>query len=63
MDYNTASKHITTIRAGDTVVHNGELRTVCNTDISRVDLLGVTLFGDSYRAGHKSVIKVTRILN
>lgn len=50
--------HITTIKAGDTVMHNDVMMTVCDSDLSRVDMLGVTLFGDSYHMGYKTVTKV-----
>ncbi|QNV69380.1 hypothetical protein F7661_28080 (plasmid) [Pseudomonas sp. CFA] len=50
-NYDTVNTHINTVRAGDTVLHNGELRTVCNSDIKRRGFMGTTLFGDSYRSG------------
>lgn len=49
--------HISTIKHGDTVLHNEKLMTVSRNDLSRVELLGVTLFGDSYYLGYKSVKK------
>lgn len=51
INYDTVKTHINRIRAGDTVLHNGELRTVCNSDIKRLGFMGATLFGDSYRSG------------
>lgn len=59
MNYNTKNKHISTISAGDTIVHNNELRTVCNKDITR-GFCGVAIFGDSYRAGVTPVVVVTK---
>lgn len=50
--------HISTIKNGDTVFHNEKLMTVSRNDISRVDLFGTTLFGDSYHCGNKPVNKV-----
>lgn len=50
--------HISTIVAGDTVRHNGDLRTVCNCDLGRSEMMGLTLFGDSYHMGYKTVTKV-----
>lgn len=50
-NYETVKTHIDMIRSGDTVLHNGELRTVCNSDIKRGGFMGTTLFGDSYRLG------------
>lgn len=56
-DVDIIDVHISTIKNGDTVLHNKRLMTVSSNDLSRVELLGVTLFGDSYRAGHKLVKK------
>lgn len=50
-NYETVESHIDMIRPGDTVLHNGELRTVCKSDIKRGGFMGSTLFGDSYRSG------------
>ena len=55
MNYTIHEKHISLIKAGDTIEHNGELRTVCKSNISRTEFLGTTLFGDSYNCGHKPV--------
>lgn len=54
-NYETVKTHIDMIRSGDTVLHNGELRTVCNSDIKRGGFMGTTLFGDSYRLGNAPV--------
>ncbi|MBA1203636.1 hypothetical protein G7009_18095 [Pseudomonas capeferrum] len=53
--YDTINTHINMIRSGDTVFHNGELRTVCNSDIKRGGFMGTSLFGDSYRLGYLPV--------
>ncbi|GAB0080243.1 hypothetical protein [Pseudomonas sp. PS02290] len=50
--YETVETHINMIRPGDTVLHNGELRTVGKSDIKRGGFMVVTLFGDSYRLGN-----------
>ncbi len=50
--------HISTISAGDTVLHQGKLRTVCRRDIKRSDFFGLMLFGDSYNLGTVPVKKV-----
>lgn len=47
------------IKAGDTVLIDGTLRTVCQKDLGRGDLLGPTLWGDSYRSGLDKVTRVT----
>jgi hypothetical protein len=50
-NYKTVESHIDKILPGDTVLHNGELRTVCKSDIKHDGFMGTTLFGDSYRLG------------
>jgi len=57
MKYDTKKVHIKDIRAGDTILHDGALKTVCSSNIKK-SFVGVTIFGDSYHAGHKHVIKV-----
>ncbi|AUM58676.1 hypothetical protein phiP47_048 [Plesiomonas phage phiP4-7] len=47
--------HISKIKNGDTIEHNGGFLTVCNNDIKRSELMGVTIFGDSYNLGTKKV--------
>lgn len=42
--------HISDVRAGDTVLIDGELKTVSNHHINR-GFMGITLFGDSYKLG------------
>ena len=49
--------HISRIRAGDTVLHDGKMRTVCSKDIRRDLCMGITLWGDSYRLGYTPVQK------
>lgn len=49
--------HISTIRAGDTVIHQDKLMTVCNKDL-KSGFMGITLFGDAYVSGRKLVQKV-----
>lgn len=49
---------ISQIFAGDTIIHDGVMKTVSPTNIKR-GFMGKTLFGDSYKAGHMKVQKVT----
>ena len=49
---------IATIKAGDTILHNGEITTVCNNNIKYDSFLGYSLFGDSYKLNTKKVILV-----
>ena len=55
----TESVHISRITASDTIIHNGEEKTVCPKNIKECPILGKSLFGDSYRLGH---ILVTRVV-
>ena len=51
--------HKDRIVAGDVIVcPDGKERTVCPLDIRHSNLMGVTIFGDSYHGGHKLVPKV-----
>lgn len=60
---NTTTKnvHISTITSGDTINHNGQLRTVTASNI-KTGFMGVTLFGDSYNMGTIPVKKVSFIV-
>jgi len=49
--------HKSTIRPGDTVLHNEKLMTVCVNDIKKCEFMGLTIFGDSYMSGLKPVMK------
>lgn len=49
--------HISEVIPGDTVLHNGEAKTVCRNNIKHTSL-GITLFGDCYALGNKKVIKL-----
>lgn len=56
--------HISQIRAGDVVRHNGKDMTVGNNNLKRSEFMGVTLWGDSYKSGYQKVarVKFTRVL-
>ena len=58
MNYSITKVNIELIKIGDTVLHNGHLMTVCKNNLKR-GFMGLTLFGDSYKAGHLKVSKVT----
>lgn len=53
--------HKSEIKIGDTVVHNGELRTVGKESITKDEFMGLLLFGDSYRMGCKMVELVEEV--
>lgn len=56
-DFAFAPVHITDIRPGDIVLHEGATVTVGPKDIKRCPFMGVSIFGDSYSAGHRLVPK------
>jgi hypothetical protein len=49
--------HKSAIRNGDVILHNGKEMTVCGSDITNNDFMGVCIFGDSYHLGNKKVLK------
>jgi len=55
---NIKEVHISEIKSGDTIFHDGKVRTVCNSNIKNCSFMGKSLFGDSYSSGHKLVSKV-----
>lgn len=52
--------HVSDIKVGDCIEHQGKLMTVCNKDIKR-GFMGITIFGDSYRSGRAPVVRATPI--
>lgn len=56
--YEIKEVHISTIRGGDTVMHNGEMKTVSFNNIKRDSFMGSSIFGDSYKLGRKKVQKI-----
>lgn len=57
-NYVTEKVHISMVGAGDTILHNGVIKTVCKCNIKRDGFMGLTLFGDSYKGGREMVDKV-----
>jgi len=52
--------HISDIKPGDWIVHNGEERTVCEGNIKKDDgFMGRSIFGDCYRCGYRPVLRIT----
>lgn len=47
--------HVSLIRPGDLVLHNGVERTVCQKDLTKIEGMGRALFGDTYALGTKPV--------
>jgi len=57
----TKNVHISSIRQGDTVMRNGEMKTVSGTDLRSCSFMGKSLFGDSYMHGSQPVVRVVRL--
>ena len=55
MKYHIIKKHISQVQAGDTIIINSILKTVCQNDIKYCPFMGKTIFGDSYHSGNKPV--------
>jgi hypothetical protein len=54
----TKKIHITKMKAGDTVLHLGYVKTLSETSIKRGGFMGDRIWGDSYQCGSKPVIVV-----
>lgn len=54
--------HISQIKSGDTILHEGKVTTVCQKNIKHDSFIGKTLFGDSYRSGRILVTKIDFIV-
>ena len=52
--------HVSDIKVGDCIEHQGRLMTVCSKDIKK-GFMGLTIFGDSYRLGRQLVVRATPI--
>ena len=57
-------KHISRIRVGDTILHNGEIKTLNANYLKRGGFMGESIWGDSYHSGMKpvKVVVITRAL-
>lgn len=53
--------NIDQVNPGDTVLHNGHLKTVCKNNINFSTFMGVSLFGDTYNLGHKPIKLITNV--
>lgn len=54
-NYIVTDKHINEIKIGDSVLHNGTIKTVGRQNIKQCSFMGRTLWGDSYHIGYKPV--------
>lgn len=57
-NYPTEEIHISEIKAGDAIIHNGKIVSVSASNIKNDSFMGRSVFGDSYRLGHKLVTRV-----
>ena len=55
--FTVVQTHIADIKAGDTILHDRHLKTVCACNIKRDSFLGTSLFGDTYMGGRAMVNK------
>lgn len=53
--------HKTEVKVGDTVIHNGDLKTVGIETFGKDEFMGLLLWGDSYRCGYKMVELVEEV--
>lgn len=58
-NYSIKKTHISNINVGDTIMHNGEIKTISGNNLKRDSFMGTSLFGDSYNLGHKLVELIT----
>ena len=49
--------HKSLIKSGDTIKHEGNIMTVCHSDLTRCEFFGIKIFGDSYMIGKKKVLR------
>ena len=47
--------HIVLLQAGNTILHDGKVRTVCSKDLTHIEGMGPAVFGNTYRLGTKLV--------
>lgn len=58
-NYTIEEVHISRIKAGDTIMHNDIMHTVCPKNIKQDSFWGTSIFGDSYHSGYKKVKRIT----
>lgn len=61
MDYEIVDTHISHIKCGDVVQHEGRIVTVGNKDLTSCVFLGPRIFGDTYSLGTQPV-KLLKII-
>lgn len=54
-NYTIENIHINLVKVGDTILHNGDIRTLGKNNIKHSEFMGTTIWGDSYHIGYKPV--------
>lgn len=57
----TKMVHKSEVKIGDTVIHNGEMKTVGVETFGKDEFMGLLLWCDSYRLGYKMVELVEEV--
>lgn len=55
--------HISQLKVGDIIKHNGKIVTVGNGHLKKCDFFGFAIYGDSYKLGTIPVIKLVYEIN
>lgn len=50
--------HISKLRVGDTILHEGKEKTVSGNNIKRCSFMGISVFGDTYNLGYKPITRI-----
>lgn len=53
--YKIENVHISLIKPGDAILHEGKIITVNKEYIKNDSFMGISLYGDSYKLGYKPV--------
>ncbi len=61
MQYTINKTHISKVRSGDTIFHQGEIKTLTDCNIKNCPFMGISIWGDSYQLGNKPVIVLTNL--
>ena len=61
MEYTKTERHISKVKRGDTILHNGELKTLTDSNIKHCPFMGISIWGDSYHCGSKPVIVISNL--
>ena len=56
--YDIIEVNIKDVKAGDLILFNNEIKTVNKKDIHFSEFMGISIFGDNFKCGHKLVKKI-----